>query len=49
MGFDVTPDDVLKERIMVTALDRVGGQSALKVNGAAQLSYMKGVPANTQP
>jgi hypothetical protein len=41
VGFDFTRDDVLKERLRIVALDRVGGESVLKISGATQLRYIR--------
>jgi hypothetical protein len=41
VGFELTPDDVLKDRIGVFALDWRGNRSALAIEGAVQLGYIK--------
>jgi hypothetical protein len=41
--FDFTREDILKERLRIVALDRVGGESVLKINGPTQLRYIKSV------
>ena len=41
VGFEFTPDDVLKDRIAVFALDWRGNRSPLAIVGAMQLGYIK--------
>jgi hypothetical protein len=38
---EITADDILRDRIAVFALDRRGARSALNIDGAAQLSYVR--------
>jgi len=41
VGAEFTADDVVKERLHVAALDRVGAQSIIKISGSTQLSYIR--------
>jgi hypothetical protein len=41
LGFVVTADDILRERIAVFAVDRRGARSALRIDGTVQLSYVR--------
>jgi hypothetical protein len=43
-----TPNDILKERLTVCAVDRVGARYNLKVNGAVQLGFVKEVTSPTE-
>jgi hypothetical protein len=38
---DFTADDILKERLEVYGVDRLGGRSKLRVEGAMQLTYIR--------
>ncbi len=43
VGFEFSVDDILQERYSIAAIDRLGGQCALKVSGAMQLTYIRSV------
>jgi hypothetical protein len=47
VGIDFLPDDVLKERLRVIALDRLGGESVMKISGATQLNFIRNAPGST--
>jgi hypothetical protein len=51
VGAKFSAEDVLRDRIKVVALDRLGGRSLLQLIGAAQLAYVKeafGEPAEAE-
>lgn len=43
-----TTDDILKDRLQVFALDRLGSRNKLKLDGAVQLSFVKEITSPTE-